>query len=277
MLPMLFSCKSLKLILGLPPSGNFTSLLLAMKSLSILAILTLPLAAQNIQPWSGYAVHDESRPHPKKIETTSITTTPAPADADIIFDGKNTDAFTKAWPIIEGILIADKLGDNQTKKSYGSCQLHLEWKIPAGRAVKGQGGGNSGVFLMNSYEVQIQESHTNVTYADGQAGAIYGQFPPLVNPSRPQGEWQSYDITFTAPEYKDGKLVKPAVITVMHNGIIIHNAQELKGPTTHKTVTQYPTTHPEKAPIRLQFHGDPIEFRNIWVREIGQQQTKAEN
>ncbi len=245
-----------------------------MKSLYILTSLALPLAAQNIQPWSGYAVHDKDRPHPVKVEATSITTTPAPADADIIFDGNNTDALTKAWPIKDGVLIATKLGNNETKKSYGSCQLHLEWKIPAGRKVNGQQGGNSGVFLMKKYEVQVQESHTNVTYADGQAGAIYGQFPPLVNPSRPQGEWQSYDITFTAPEYKDGKVVKPAAMTVLHNGIIIHNGQELKGPTKHKTVTKYPASHPEKAPISFQFHGDPIEYRNIWVREIGEQQKK---
>lgn len=247
-----------------------------MKSLFIITALSLPLAAQNIQPWSGYAVHDENRPHPEKVEVKSITTTPPPADADIIFDGKNTDALTKPWEIKDGVLIVGKLGDNFTKKAYGSCQFHMEWKIPAGRKVKGQSGGNSGVFLMSMYEIQIQESHTNVTYADGQAGAIYGQFPPLVNPSRRQGEWQSYDITFTAPEYKDGKVVKPAVVTVMHNGVIIHNAQELKGPTKHKKVTEYPKSHPEKAPIRFQFHGDPIEYRNIWVRELGQQQKKAE-
>jgi hypothetical protein len=245
-----------------------------MKSLSILTILSLPLTAQNIQPWSGYSVHDESRPHPIKVEATSITTTPPPADADVIFAGKDTDALTKAWTIEDGVLIANKLGNNQTKESYGSCQLHFEWKIPAGRKVKGQSGGNSGVFLMGLYEIQIQESHTNVTYADGQAGAIYGQFPPLVNASRPQGEWQSYDITFTAPEYKGGKVVKPAVITVMHNGVIIHHAQDLKGPTKHKKVTQYPASHPDKAPIKFQFHGDPIEFRNIWVRVIGEQQKK---
>jgi hypothetical protein len=245
-----------------------------MKILSTLAVLTLPLGAQNIQPWSGYAVHDEARPHPPKVVVTSITTTAPPADADIIFDGKNTDALTKAWPIVEGALIADKMGDNQTKKSYGSCQLHLEWRIPAGREVKGQIGGNSGVFFMDSYELQIQESHTNVTYADGQAGALYGQYPPLVNPSLPQGEWQSYDITFTAPEYKDGKLMKPAVFTVMHNGVFIHNAQESRGPTRHMLVTEYPDSHPEKAPLRLQFHGDPIEFRNIWIRDIGTQTIK---
>ena len=242
--------------------------------LPLLSSLSLPLAAQVIQPWSGYAVHDGQRPHPTKVEAKSITTTPAPADADIIFDGTNIDAFTKKWAVKDGSLIATKTGKNSTKKSYGSCQLHLEWKIPAGREISGQKGGNSGVFLMGKYEVQIQESHTNVTYADGQAAALYGQYPPLVNASRPQGEWQSYDITFTAPEYKDGSVIKPATITVIHNGIVVHNAQELKGPTTNKKLAAYPTDHPEKAPLTLQFHGDPIEFRNIWIRELGNYNKK---
>ena len=128
---------------------------------------------------------------------------------------------------------------------------------------------------MGKYEIQIMESHTNVTYADGQAAAMYGQYPPLVNASRPHGEWQSYDITFTAPEYKDGKVVKPATITVFHNGILVHNAQPYKGPTTHKRVASYPETHPEKGPLALQWHGDPIEYRNIWIRELGEYNTKT--
>lgn len=242
-----------------------------MKILSILMSLSIPLLAQeNIQPWSGYAVHDENRPHPEKVEVSSITTTTPPADADVIFDGKNTDALNKKWDIKDGILIAGKLGNISTLKSYGSCQLHVEWRIPAGRKVIGQGGANSGVFLMGLYEVQVQESHTNVTYADGQAAALYGQFPPLVNASKPQGEWQSYDIIFTAPVYKDGKIDKPAYITVIHNGVIVHHAQEFKGTTSHKVVCSYPDNHPEKAPISFQWHGDPIEFRNIWVRDLSE-------
>lgn len=231
--------------------------------------------AQKVQPWSGYFVHDKSRPTPPKIEASSITTTPAPAGADVIFDGKDASAFTKKWTVKDGILIATDTGTNKTKKSYGSCQLHLEWRIPADRKVNGQQGGNSGVFLMGKYEIQIMESHTNITYADGQAAAMYGQYPPLVNASRPHGEWQSYDITFTAPEYKDGKVVKPATITVFHNGILVHNAQPYKGPTTHKRVASYPETHPEKGPLALQWHGDPIEYRNIWIRELGEYNTKT--
>ncbi len=121
---------------------------------------------------------------------------------------------------------------------------------------------------MDKHEVQVQESHTNVTYTDGQAAAIYGQYPPLVNASRPQGERQSYYIIFTAPEYKDGEVTKPATITVIHNWVMVHNAQKLEGPTRHKVVTSYPKDHPEKAPLTLQFHGDPIEYRNTWIRDL---------
>ena len=229
-----------------------------------------------IQPWSGYAVHDMKRPHPVKVETKAHTTTPAPADADVIFDGSNTDALTKAWKIVDGAMIASKGGNNQTKKHYGSCQVHIEWRVPKGREVEGQKGGNSGIFLMSKYEIQIQESHTNVTYADGQAGALYGQYPPLVNPSRPQGEWQSYDIMFTAPVYKDGKVATPGYITLLHNGVLVHNHQVLHGPSKHKTVTSYPDNHPEKAPILLQWHQDPIEFKNFWVRDLSKKSVATE-
>lgn len=240
-----------------------------MKTLIPLTILALSstLFAQQ-QPWSKYQVHDENRPHPQKVEAKTFLTTPAPADADVIFDGTNTHALTKNWSIADGKLVANRKGDTQTKKSYGDCQIHLEWRIPAGRNVKGQLGGNSGIFMMNLYEIQIQESFRNVTYADGQAGAIYGQTPPLVNASRPQGEWQSYDIFFKAPVYKDGKLVTPAYVTVLHNGILVQNNQHFYGPTVYKKVAKYPTSHPAKAPIRLQWHGDPVEFKNFWVRDL---------
>ncbi len=136
----------------------------------------------------------------------------------------------KNWAIKNGSLIASPLGDNKTKRNYGACHVHLEWRIPARRKVNDQAGGNSGIFLMDRYEEQIQESHKNVTYADGQAGALYGQYPPLFNSSTPQGEWQSYDIIFTAPFYKGGKLETPTFMTVIHNGVIIHNHQKLFGP-----------------------------------------------
>jgi len=241
-----------------------------MKNLYILAYISSSIAAsaQAPQPWSEYKVHDKTRPHPAKIEVANYLSIPAPADAVIIFDGKNTDALVKKWPIEDGILIASELGDNKTKEVFGDCQIHLEWRIPKDRKVDGQKGGNSGIFIMDRYEIQIQESHTNVTYADGQATAIYGQTPPLINASRPQGEWQSYDIFFKAPVYKDGKVVTPASVTVLHNGIVVHNNQVIHGPTKHKVAASYPENHPEKAPIHLQWHQDPIEFKNFWVRDL---------
>ena len=227
-----------------------------------------------VQPWSGYHVHDEKRPHPEKVETKGAVTTPAPKDAIVLFGGTSTDKFDKAWTVKDGIMIASKVGNIRTKDQFGDCQIHLEWRIPAGRAVSGQKGGDSGIFIMDKYEVQIQESHTNVTYADGQAGALYGQYPPLKNASTPHGEWQSYDIIFKAPRYNEKGLVSPAVITVIHNGVTVHNAQELLGPTVHKRLAQYPKTLPAKAPIRLQWHSDPIEYRNFWVRPLGTQEDQ---
>lgn len=241
-----------------------------MKNLSLIAFIGLSIAAsgQAPQPWSEYTVHDVTRPHPAKIAVADYVSIPAPADAIVIFDGKSTDALTKKWPVKDGILIASKLGDNKTKESFGDCQVHLEWRIPKGRKVEGQKGGNSGIFIMDKYEIQIQESHTNVTYADGQATAIYGQTPPIINASRPQGEWQSYDIFFKAPVYKDGKVVTPAYVTILHNGIIVQNNQPIHGPTRHKVAASYPKNHPVKAPIRLQWHSDPIEFKSFWVRDL---------
>ena len=237
-------------------------------SLALVISSASTLSAQHVQPWSGFEVHDKERPHPAKVETKGAVSTPAPKDAEILFDGKNTDAFTKAWEIVNGVMVAGKLGDTRTKKDYGSCQFHIEWKIPKDRKIRGQMGGNSGIFFMDRYEIQILESHTNKTYADGQAGSLYGQHPPLVNASTAQGEWQSYDIIFTAPVYKDGKMVEPAKITAFHNGVLIHNNQTFKGKTSHKVLPKYEKTHPLKAPIRIQWHGDPIEFRNIWVRDL---------
>ncbi|MBK1856171.1 DUF1080 domain-containing protein [Verrucomicrobiaceae bacterium 5K15] len=219
------------------------------------------------QPWSDYRVHDTERPHPEKVKTAGAITTPAPADAIVLFDGKNTEAFTKNWKVEDGVMIASP-GKNLTKQSFGSIQMHVEWRIPAGRKVQGQGGGNSGIFMMDRYEVQVMESHTNVTYADGQAGALYGQTPPLVNASAPQGEWQSYDIIFEAPVYGEDGMKTPAYITVIHNGVVVQQHQKYYGPTVFRKVASYPKTHPEKAPIQFQWHGDPIEYRNIWVREL---------
>jgi hypothetical protein len=206
-------------------------------------------------------------------------TTPPPAGAEVLFDGteasrekwdavRNNNA--TVWPIKDGVWVAAAT-DIKTKKDYGSCQLHLEWRVPAGRAIDGQKGGNSGVIFMfpkGWYEVQILESHSNKgTYADGMAGAIYNHHAPLVNPSLPQGEWQSYDITFTAPKFGEkGKVVSTARFHVVYNGVVVQNDRELTGTTRNRGAKL--KKHPERLPFALQFHGDPIEFRNIWVKEL---------
>jgi hypothetical protein len=218
------------------------------------------------QPWSEYTVHQMDRPHPSKVQSSGALCTKPPKGGLVLFDGTNTDAFTVGWKIKDSLMIASPRS-TRTKKAFGSCTLHLEWRVPAGRKIDGQKGGNSGVFLMDRYEIQIMESHTNVTYADGQAAAIYGQTPPSVNASLPQGEWQSYDIIFEAPVYGKNGVEKPAYITVLHNGVKVHDRQEIYGPTKPKVAASYPVKHPKKAPIRFQWHQDPIEYRNIWVVE----------
>lgn len=216
-------------------------------------------------PW---VVHDGTRPQPRKVEVAGAVVIPPPGDATVLFDGKDTSAWTANWPVKDGVMTAADQ-DILTKESFGAVQLHLEWRIPAGRQVKNQSGGNSGVFFMDRYEVQILESHDNKTYPDGQAGALYGQMPPLVNASAPQGDWQSYDIVFVPPVYQDGKVGSPARVTVIHNGVVVQNNEPYLGPTGWRVLASYPAEHPEKGPIRLQWHKDPIEFRNIWVRELG--------
>lgn len=231
-------------------------------------------------PGTPYRVHDLTRPQPSVVSTQGAVKIDAPSDATVLFDGTNLDAWTTAngenppWVIVDGVMIAKDV-DIQTKEKFGAIQLHLEWRVPADRTVNGQLGGNSGCFLMNLYEIQILQSHKNEVYPDGQATALYGQRPPLVNATSPQGEWNSYDITFVPPVYDGEKVIAPAKVTVLHNGVIVQNAEEFIGPTAHKTLAFYPTTHPTADVLRLQYHNDPVEFRNIWVRPIGKiDQTK---
>lgn len=225
-------------------------------------------------PGVPYVVHDGTRPQPVKVKSAGAVSVQAPGDAKVLIGEKCSDHWKGTWPIKDGVMTVSK-GSITTKESFGDCQLHLEFRVPAGRKIKGQAGGNSGVFLMNMYEVQVGESHTNQTYPDGQTAAVYGQAPPRVNPSTPQGEWQSFDIIFEAPEYKDGKVVEPAYITVIHNGVVAHHRKALLGPTRHKALAKYPANHPAKAPIQLQDHSDPIQYRNIWVRELGEYDAAA--
>lgn len=190
-----------------------------------------------------------------------------PVDAVVLFDGTDMSKWKGAekWTVKDGVVIAGP-GNITSKPVFGDCQVHLEWVSDENAEGSGQGRSNSGVFLMGKYEVQILDSYQNKTYHDGQCGAIYKQSPPLVNASRPPGEWQSFDIIWKAPRFKDGELVSPAYLTVLHNGVLIQNHFELKGDTPYHRAPEY-KPHPEKGPIMLQYHGNPVRFRNIWVRE----------
>ena len=191
-----------------------------------------------------------------------------PADAIVLFDGTSLAGWEEGdqWQIAEGIATAAG-GHIRTKEKFGDCQVHLEFATPAEVKGEGQERGNSGLYLMDRYEVQILDSFENKTYFDGQCGAVYKQQPPTVNASRRPGEWQTLDIVFTAPRFSDdGSLLSPGYVTVLHNGLVIHNHFELQGSTSYIEPPKY-TPHPDREPLRLQFHGNPVQFRNIWVRE----------
>lgn len=192
-----------------------------------------------------------------------------PSDAIVLFGGDDLSQWQNGdrWTVRDGVAIVGK-GQIVTKQEFGDCQLHIEWSAPVPPTGKGQGRGNSGVFLMGRYEVQVLDSYENPTYFDGQAGAIYKQTPPAVNAMRPPGQWNTYDIFWTAPRFnEDRSLASPAYVTVVHNGILILNHFELQGDTPFNRPPRY-DYHGPKGPIALQDHGDPVQFRNIWVREF---------
>lgn len=219
-------------------------------------------------PGVPYVVHDPARPQPPMVKTGGPVIVKPPSDAVVLFDGTSLDAFTPGWQMKDGSLVAT--GNNiQTKQSFGAVQMHFEWRLPAGRPVDGQSGGNSGIFMMGLYEVQVLQSHNNPTYPDGQAGSMYGQLPPLVNATSPQGEWQSYDLAFEPPVYENGKVTRPAKLSLLHNGVFVQNGESFIGPTQHRKLASYPDKHPDTAPLTLQFHGDPMEYRNMWIRPLG--------
>jgi len=193
-----------------------------------------------------------------------------PSDAIMLFDGKDMSAFDggEKWIVENGVVTADKAAI-RTKQSFGDVQMHLEWAAPEKVEGSSQGRGNSGVlFFGGRYEVQILDSYDNVTYYDGQAAAIYKQHPPLVNACRKPGEWQTYDIIFTAPRFDlQGRLITPAYATVLHNGVLVQDHFKLAGDTPYNRPPSY-TAHPAKGPVELQYHRNPVRFRNIWIREI---------
>jgi hypothetical protein len=236
-----------------------------------------------------YAIHDMERKNPPVVNPARRFGQP-PSDAIVLFDGTDLSAWESdrrggetneaKWKIIDDYMeVPKKAGGIRTKKEFGNCQLHVEWRTPKGLDPKitGQKRSNSGVSFMDRYEVQVLDSYTddnyktNRTYADGQASAIYGQNPPMVNACRKAGRWQSYDISFLRPLFdENGKCIRKARITVIHNGVVVHNNLEIEGTTSHKRKARYGRPH-EKGHIKLQDHGNPMCFRNIWIRELPEQ------
>jgi hypothetical protein len=228
-------------------------------------------------PGQKWRVHDAERPPARKVTAGPMPGAP-PSDAIVLFDGKDlsqwetlirgNQVLEPKWKVENGYFeIVPRSGRLRTKQKFGDIQLHVEWMVPAGSPGRGQGRGNSGIEIMGRYEIQVLESHTNRTYVDGQAGSIYGQWPPMVNTSRPEGEWNVYDIFFEAPKFEGDRLAKPAYVTVIHNGVLLHHHQEILGPAIHRRVARY-SSHGAEEPLSLQDHGHPVRFRNIWLRRL---------
>ncbi len=225
----------------------------------------------------GWRVHDVARPvpPPASARNTRDLLRPPPPGAVVLYDGTGLDAWlaedggpARWMPVGDGSLQVNGSGSIRTRQTFGDCELHLEWMTPPVAQGESQARGNSGVFLMGRYEVQILDSWRNTTYADGQAAALYGQRPPDVNASREPGCWQSYDIRFRAPRFAaDGALLEPARATVRHNGVLVHDDVAFVGGTRHREVASY-AAHEAQAPLMLQDHGDPLRFRNVWIRPL---------
>jgi hypothetical protein len=252
-----------------------------MRAAAILLLAASPALAQAPKDPEGWAQHSLDRPAPAVVDpgTGVPPETPGrpPSDAVVLFDGKDLAAWkaqkgggAAAWKVADAVFeVVPKTGGIETRQSFGDVQLHIEWMAPSPAKGQSQDRGNSGVFFGGGrYEVQVLDSFESATYPDGQAGALYGQFPPLVNATRPPGQWQAYDIVYEAPRFDAaGTLLRPARLTVFLNGVLVQHAMELIGPTTNKVRKPY-EAHPEKLPISLQDHGHPVRFRNVWVREL---------
>jgi len=222
-------------------------------------------------PGLPFHVHDPLRPHPAVV-TPAAQVGGAPSDAIVLFDGKDLSQWQTPqrgnWKVDNGYFeVVPGNGDLTTRQKFGDVQLHVEWAAPVEIRGNSQNRGNSGIFLQGRYEVQVLDSYQNPTYADGQAGALYGQWPPLANATRKPGEWQSYDIVFEAPKFEGGKLIKPAYATVFLNGVLLHNRKELTGPTVHRQLAQY-AAQPAEDSLVLQDHQQPVRYRNIWIRRL---------
>jgi hypothetical protein len=241
--------------------------------LSILFIF-LPVFYGFTQP-ASWKIHDIRRPQPAIVKSLDIAKIHPPSDAIVLYDGsdlsswQSMDDSAPKWVNRDGYFECVKdAGYIRTKQAFGDVQLHIEWAAPLPAKGSGQGRGNSGVFLMGKYEVQVLDCYENTTYPDGQAGAVYGQYPPLVNASLPPGQWQSYDIIFRRPRFSgEGELLSAAVLTVFHNGVLVQDHSKLWGGTSWLHYDAY-TAHEDRLPLSLQDHGNPVRFRNIWLRDI---------
>lgn len=235
--------------------------------------LTLIVVGRSFGQQTSTALPPPAGPDPKMVEP-GLAAAP-PSDAIVLFDGKDLsqwvgrDGGPAKWEVKDGVMtVAPKSGQITTKQEFGDMQLHIEWATPGEVKGEGQGRGNSGVFLQNRYEVQILDSYDNKTYIHGQAGSVYKQHPPLVNASRKPGEWQTYDIIFRAPVFDEqGKVTKRARVTVLHNNVLVQDNAEVLGTTSHDKAPTY-EKHPARQPLSLQDHGNPMRFRNIWVRPL---------
>jgi hypothetical protein len=268
--------------------GSLKICLQTMNTTLPLASLTVLVACSPLwaQPDPNWMAHDRNRRLPPVVTpgrvSTPETAGTAPSDAVVLFDGKDLSQWSDMqgkptkWIVKDGYMeCVKRSGYIRTVQNFGDCQLHVEWSTPKPAEGEGQGRGNSGVFFgRDRYEIQVLDSYGNKTYADGSAGSIYGQYPPLVNASLPPGEWQTYDIIYTAPKFDaGGKLLSTARITAFHNGVLIQNNSELTGPTAWIDRAPY-SPHPEKQPIAFQDHGNPVRYRNVWVRELSKPITE---
>ena len=245
-----------------------------------LCILALTLAltfaqAQSIEQTSEWEPELTEFWEPQPEVITPGDGTAPPSDAIVLFDGSGLSEWVSAkdgsdakWEVSDGaVTVVKTSGGIKTKKSFGDVQLHIEWRAPAEVVGESQGRGNSGIYFMEQYEVQVLDNYNNRTYINGQAGSTYKQTPPLVNACRPPGVWQTYDIVFESPVFReDGKLIKPAYVTVLHNGVLVQNHTEYRGPTVYRGLPYY-KAHGQM-PIFLQDHSNPVSYRNIWIREL---------
>jgi hypothetical protein len=238
--------------------------------LTAAVVAALPLLAQDTK----WGIHDLNRPMAPVVDPGGAGK--PPSDAIVLFDGKDLSQWVSdkgdapaPWKVENGYMeVVKGTGGIHTKQGFGDAQLHIEWMAPKPAVGESQDRGNSGVFFMGRYEVQVLDSYQSKTYTDGQASALYGQYPPMVNAARPPGEWQTYDLVIERPRFRaDGMVQKPARVTVFLNGVVVQHGETLSGPTGHKSRPPY-APHADKLPIGLQDHSHPVRFRNIWIREL---------